>query len=448
MNARALSPGLLLLLLLLPCRDARAAQTPAVIVDQNEAMTTLTGPWRFHVGDNPGWADPGRDDSDWELVDLAAPASATDGDVGLPHYAPGWAARGHPGYYGYAWYRLRLSLQTPARERLALLGPWQVDSAYQVFANGRLLGGVGRFSGAIPIAYGYHYPRFFALPPTAGSGVMVIALRVWMGPWGLDDPQGGGIHIAPAIGAQSAIAAQYRLQWLEIFAGYAVDALPALLFFLAATMALCLQPFDRGGSAYPWLAAALLLSGIQRGNQAFFFWLQIETVRDFVILIVVLVSSLSMGAWMMAWRAWFKVTRPGWLPQAAAVLTVALALAQLSAQPWIFNVEFPHFVSVSVRYLITALRLAFLLLFMLIAQQGIRRGGRPGWYALPAVLAIAAALFSAELSALHVPVIWFPWGVGLSLSECASVIFVLLLFALLLQRLWSYSDRRAFTAEA
>ncbi|HEY6515858.1 MAG TPA: hypothetical protein VIY50_06915 [Steroidobacteraceae bacterium] len=444
MSVRTLALGLLLLL---PCMDAAATQTPAVIVEQNEAMATLTGPWRFRIGDNPAWADPGGDDSDWEQVDLSAPASATDGDVGLPHYTAGWAARGHPGYFGYAWYRLHLSLQTPARERLALLGPWQVDSTYQVYANGRLLGGVGDFSGTTPIAYGYHYPTFFTLPsPTIGSSAMVIAIRVWMGPWGLDDPQGGGIHIAPAIGARSAIAARYHLQWLKIFAGYAVDAIPALLLFSAVIVVLCLLPFDRGGSTYRWLAAALLLSGIQRGNQPFFFWLQIETIREFVIFIIAVTGSLSLGAWMMAWRAWFKVTRPGWLPQAAAALTLALAMTRLLAEPWMFNVGFPPFVGVGVHYLITALRLAFLLMFVLIAYQGIR-AGRGGWHALLAVLAIGTALFSAELSALHIPGIWFPWGVGVSLSECASVVFVLLLFALLLRRLWSYSDRRAFTAD-
>lgn len=445
MNARALLLGLLLLP---PCLGAAAMQTPAVVVDQNEAMLTLTGPWRFHVGDNPGWANPALDDSAWELMDLSAPASATDGDVGLPHYAPGWAARGHAGYDGYAWYRIHLSVQTPVRERLALLGPWQVDSAYQVYADGRLLGGVGNFSGATPIAYGYHYPTYFALAPTPGQRFMVIAIRVWMGPWELGDPQGGGMHIAPAIGEHCAIAAQYHLQWLKIFAGYAVDAIPALLFFLAATLVLCLQPFDRGGNAYPWLAAALLLSGIQRGNQPFFFWFQIETVREFVIVIIALISSLALGAWIMAWRAWFKLTRPNWLPQAVAVLTLVLVLGRLLGQPWLFGVEFGHLVSTGVGCLITAVRLAFLLLFALIAYQGVRHGGRQGWYALPAVLAIGVVLFSSELSAAHVPGIWFPWGVGLSLSECASATFVLLLFALLLRRLWCYSDRSAFTADA
>ena len=60
---------------------------------------------------------------------------------------------------------------------------------------------------------------------------------------------------------------------------------PALLFFLMAVMVLCLSPFDRTDSTDFWLAAALVLSGIQRGNQAFFFWWEIETIQDFVIFI-------------------------------------------------------------------------------------------------------------------------------------------------------------------
>ncbi|HZT00792.1 MAG TPA: hypothetical protein VFA39_00825 [Steroidobacteraceae bacterium] len=431
----------LALLLLLSRTDGAAAQTRAAAVSLNDAAVALTGPWRFRVGDDPRWADPGFDDSNWELVDLAAPASATDGDVGLPNYVPGWSAKGHPGYYGYAWYRIRLRLQTPADTSLALLGPWAVDSAYQVYENGRLLGGIGNFSEATPVAHGNHYPMFFSLPAMTPGDDLVIAIRVWMGPWAAAAPGSGGIHIAPAIGERPAIAAQYQLQWLKIFEGYVVDAIPALLFFLAALWVLCLQPFERGGRTYPWLAAALALSGIQRGNQAFFFWLQIETVRDFVIFIIGLTGALSLGAWMMAWRSWFAVMKPAWLPKVIAALTCVYFAAQLLARPWLFQAAFPHIVGVGVRDLITAVRLLFLLTLILITYQGIRRGGRDGWYALPAVLAIGAVLFTAELAAMHVPGIWFPWGVGLSLSECASAVFVLLLLALTLRRLWSYAQR-------
>ena len=75
MKLHALS---LALLLLLPHTDAAAAQ-PRVDLSLGEATATLNGPWRFRVGDDPRWAAPGFDDSSWEQVDLAAPASVTDG---------------------------------------------------------------------------------------------------------------------------------------------------------------------------------------------------------------------------------------------------------------------------------------------------------------------------------------------------------------------------------
>lgn len=78
-----------------------------------QSVVTLNGPWRFHTGDAPAWADPAFDDSGWESVDLTAPPGAHDPDVGLSGYVPGWSARGHAGYKGYAWYRLRFSVTAP-----------------------------------------------------------------------------------------------------------------------------------------------------------------------------------------------------------------------------------------------------------------------------------------------------------------------------------------------
>lgn len=428
----------LLLLALTSVASACFADTPKP-VQLGQSFLRLDGPWKFHTGDDPRWSEPGFDDSAWESMDLSAPPDANDGDVGITPYTSGWTAKGHPGYQGYAWYRLHTAVLPLAGESLALLGPWAVDSAYQVYVDGILLSGVGDFSGATPTAYGYHYPRYFGLPPAAAKGGNVeIAIRVWMGPWGVVSPGAGGIHVAPALGGEASIAAQYRMQWLKIFEGYAVDVVPALMFFLAALMVLCLWPLDRGDSRYPWLAAALLLSGIQRGNQAFFFWWQIETVQGFVIVILALVSSSALGAWTMAWRRWFKLEQPAWLPKGVAALTLVYAIAQLLARPWLFHAAFPHAASLGIRYLITYTHLAFLLVYLVTLFQGVRGRGREGWYALPAMLAIGIVLFITELVALHVPGIWFPFGVGLSITECASVIFVLLLCALLLRRLWSY----------
>ncbi|HEX2667542.1 MAG TPA: hypothetical protein VHP13_04125 [Gammaproteobacteria bacterium] len=439
---RRLSLPICLLLLLTAWAGAADASDAVTL---GRAVVNLDGPWKFHIGDDPRWADPGFDDSAWEDMDLSAPPDANDGDVGITPYTSGWASKGHPGYDGYAWYRLRVTVTPPPGETLALLGPWDVDSSYQVYADGHLLGGVGDFSGTTPTAHGTHYPRRFELPPDlAKGGTHTLAIRVWMGPWNGNAPGVGGIHVAPAIGTSEAIDARYHMQWLKIVEGYAVDVAPATMMLLTAIMALCLWPLARADKAYTWLAAALLCSALQRGNQAFFFWFQVETIQGFVIFILGMIAPCALGAWMMAWRAWFKLDTPRWLPKAVAALAGIYALSQL-ARPWLFHASFASFPppwSQALGYLRSGVHWAFLLSYVLIAYLGIRRSGREGWYALPAVLAQGVVLFSGELSLLHVPGIWFPFGVGVSLSEYAAVVACLLLSGLLLRRLWSHAGVR------
>ena len=43
---------------------------PATRITLGQSIVPLTGPWKFHVGDDPRWADPHFDDSQWETVDL------------------------------------------------------------------------------------------------------------------------------------------------------------------------------------------------------------------------------------------------------------------------------------------------------------------------------------------------------------------------------------------
>ena len=119
-------------------RSGRPAAPHRCPVTVGRAVVRLTGPWKFHVGDDMRWADPAFDDSSWEDVDLTAPPGAHDDDVGLSGYVPGWGARGHAGYFGYAWYRLHISPNAPRGMSLSLAGPPSVDNAYQVFLNGTL----------------------------------------------------------------------------------------------------------------------------------------------------------------------------------------------------------------------------------------------------------------------------------------------------------------------
>jgi hypothetical protein len=410
-----------------------------------ESVVALNGPWKFHTGDDLRWADPNFDDSAWETVDLTAPPGAHDSDVGLSGYVPGWAGHGHRGYWGYAWYRLRMSVSAPAGDRLALTGPPDVDSAYQVFFNGELLGSAGKFNGSTPVAYSIQ-PRLFSLPQSLAltaresGGSVVLAFRVWMGAWGLDDPEGGGIHIAPTLGETRSVTARYDLQWLETINGYIVEVVEALLFILLAVMACSLMAFDRPNRAYLWISAALLLTAMYRANQAIFFWGQFETVHEAELVSIVLLTPLALGAWTMAWRAWFKLDDLAWMPVTVGVITSLYIGAQFVAGSWFYG-ALPHGAVSAAGFISTCVRLLFVLLTLVIVYGGMRQQGREGWLSLLAMILVSIGLFAQELSSLHIPGIWFPFGTGVSRTQFAYVAFDVVFFALLLRQLMLFAAR-------
>jgi hypothetical protein len=55
-------------LLFISTAAASLAAQPALKFADSAA--SLNGPWVFHPGDNPAWAQPGFDDSHWSPMDL------------------------------------------------------------------------------------------------------------------------------------------------------------------------------------------------------------------------------------------------------------------------------------------------------------------------------------------------------------------------------------------
>ena len=126
------------------------------------------------------FAKPNYNDSQWENMYLTAPPGAHDGDVGLSGYIPGWTAKGHSNYSGYAWYRLKVKTDSLPGNNLAFAAPPAVDDAYQLFINGSLAGNAGDFSGTVPMVYNIQ-PRMFLLPENVKKEKdITIAFRVWM----------------------------------------------------------------------------------------------------------------------------------------------------------------------------------------------------------------------------------------------------------------------------
>ncbi len=123
----------LLLLSLLATSHARAQPSAPVQAVIGNPTVELTGPWRFHPGDNLAWASPAFNDAAWPAMDLTPPPGSIDPTLGSSGFVPGWTAKGYPHLTGYAWYRLRVVVGSGSGAPLpplAIRMPDDVDDAY------------------------------------------------------------------------------------------------------------------------------------------------------------------------------------------------------------------------------------------------------------------------------------------------------------------------------
>ena len=208
-----------------------------------DLIASLDGQWRFHTGDNPVWANPNFDDSQWPLL-----RSNED-----------WGKQGYKGYRGVAWYRF--TIQVPEGNKpLSLLLPSLITS-YQVFANGRLIGGCGGMP-PHPVPH-FCNPRTIDLPagPSPAPQTIVFAIRVWhWKAWATyfdGGPRGtsyiGGPHLIDnrlqaIYDGQTKLLVQYY--FLVVFA------------LLGAFVSFALFLFRRADREYLWFGVLLLLTSV------------------------------------------------------------------------------------------------------------------------------------------------------------------------------------------
>jgi hypothetical protein len=184
----------------------------------------LEGAWAFHTGDNPAWASPSFDDSQWSRIT----AEET------------WGAQGFYAYAGSAWYRYHLTLDpgTATLKDLALLVP-QIDDAYELYWNGQLVGRNGKLP-PDPTWYISQPPQAYGLGHITSG---VLAVRVWKALLASNDAGTlGGFESMPYLGGPEAIAnrkMQIDYRWLRsqqftfgLNSLYALVALISLLGWL------------------------------------------------------------------------------------------------------------------------------------------------------------------------------------------------------------------------
>jgi phosphoserine phosphatase RsbU/P len=288
-----------------------------------EPVASLDGLWRFHTGDNPAWADPNFDDSQWPLL----------------RSEEAWGQQGYENYGGFAWYRFTVAVPEGSRNWSIYLGP--METGYQLFVDGHLTGSFG------PILNSLNYAassRAFAIAPTAsGPRTFHIAIRAWHLPvWAHYVP--GGFFGSSYFGdtrliAQRAATAR-SLQWNGLVYEYTYGVLGTLV----GIVVLVLFFIRREEREYLWFALLLLANAIDVGSNISRLLALIPLpVSDFI-------DGLVESAALFAAMAFFSVvlraprSRTWWL--AAAMLF----LSPLTVFLYVFNIS-----SVGIASLVAAL---------------------------------------------------------------------------------------------
>ena len=429
---------------------AQPAGEPPLTLGQS-AMP-LDGPWKFRLGDSPIdpktgqylWAELGFDDSTWGTMSLAPIPGVSDPWSGDPRWVPGWTKRGHPGYMGWAWYRLSVRVAAQPGETLFVNAPLQADDAYQLFVNGDQIGDLGRFNsqGDVVATY-FPQPDIFPVPPehvpakdSAGTTrTLTFAFRTWMGPVGMTySIVPGGLHYAPLLLAPGSAEAQSKLDWNEYTVENSYACFEGLVFLLLALLAASVLLFDRSDRVYLWVAGTLMITVVNDALTLLMNFTQLLDAKVFFLMIYAVLYPILLGAWAMVWWVWYRLKHPAWVPKAILGLTLGSMAAESMASALSFG-YLPHAVWSMFEAAGLVVRLALLLLLLLIVALGIRKEGREGWLVLPAALAMVYGIFGPELSLLGAGYVVHPLGITFFLSSFGSLFLVAALAVLMLRRL-------------
>ena len=376
------------------------------------AATLLDGPWKFHTGDDPRWADADADDRGWDTMDLSALPGSHDGDVGLPDYVGGWMAHGHSGYSGYAWYRRAVTVPA-GHASWEILGPTLVEDGYEIYWNGRLLGGSGRL-GSRPRVVGTR-PLRFALPADAAGTHGVLAVRAYMLPGSGRSPDSGGMHTAPMLAPHPISDALHGVQWRRTIAGYIVDAIEPLAMLAVVGLAIGRWFGGRLRGFLVLASIALALTAARRANNAIAAWTDWLDLPTYAWMAEFMWIP-TMAAWTVAWNRWGQRPSP-MVDLLAAVLAIAAVLGTMVPSASLTSYS----------------RIGSIALFVSIGAR-IVRSGPMRTLALATLASIMASLFGGELlDPIGVPGIWFPFGIGVSRSQYIYAIAIPLLAILIVR---------------
>lgn len=287
---------------------------------------SLDGPWRFHPGDDPRWADPNFDDSSWTLV----------------RSDKSWPEQGLPVASGSFWYRARLSIPAGTGP-LSLYVP-SLHINYQVFADGRLIGGVGPMP---------PHPRavrtgvaVYDITATTSSqmGTVVVAIRAWRYPvW--SSVYLSGLEPGMLVGDTKLLQQASLLNTRELSWNSVSTIFYTMLEILAGLAALALFKVRSLEKEYLWFGVVNLVSAtndsittyrVFRSTDA----LEFNLIQAFFFYAIIFALMAFFRHLMGSKRDWFY-----WTVLACMFLGFVLNVVGFTpwvlAQPWLFSLWLP-----------------------------------------------------------------------------------------------------------
>lgn len=129
-------------------------------LDNSERIVYITDLWKFKAGDNPEWAEPAIDDSDWQLVSTYL----TEFDLAFMDW------------HGTGWFRFHFKVDTTLINRPIALLSESHNGASEVYLNGKKQFDMGYFSDDKELYRPYfdRRPRVIVFPE---PGEYVLAVR-------------------------------------------------------------------------------------------------------------------------------------------------------------------------------------------------------------------------------------------------------------------------------
>jgi len=418
---------------LLSFLPAHAASNP-IPVRIGSSVAVLSGPWKFHPGDDLAWAQPDVNDADWGTMDLTPPEGSYDPVTGSSGYTPGWTMRGYPKLVGHAWYRLRLNVENQGGGDLALTLPINFDDAYEVYVNGRKIGGFGRFTGTRAIYYNAQ-PRSFPLPPEVRGGPITIAIRMWMDDGTpLFSQDAGGLHGPPMLGQADSIEAMLRLEWDSVNRTELGNLASASFAALAALLGFTLFGLDRREPVYLWLALSCVVAALSRISVLIGYYMMIEPMVQETVFQDVVLMPLTLGLWAMFWASWFRLKELKLVTRVTVVLMCAEAFCVAMLRPPLYGVWVPASISTWMLPVSLAIKLGLGAVLLWITVMGIRKRASGAWLAIVPVLLTIAWEYNEELATVHIPQIVAVGGLIMSTGQISNILMLAIIAVLLMQR--------------